>query len=215
MAEFKVGFCISGKGRLFAAALNQKARLAFCPTVAFLDETACPSLEELCHQHGVRVVRCDSVDRKKFDKILCEETLQSDLDLLMLTFNKLIPEEMVLKMEGKIINVHMSLLPAFPGFGALKKAVQAGVRIAGATLHQVTTGIDNGPIVAQCAVAVDPKDNEDSLGFKIYQALEPLYLEVLKFYALGRVELVGNLPSVRNALYQGSLITPTIEPQKL
>ena len=184
-SNFKVGFCISGKGRLFLAALKQSSTLGIMPAFVFLDETASSELDSICQEHNIPCVRCDSSGRAAFDQLLTQKVLDAQLDLLVLTFNKLVPEKIVTGMPRKVLNVHMSLLPAFPGFGALQKAIETGVRIAGATIHEVTTGIDDGPIVAQCEVAVDPHDNVETLGWKIYQELEPLYLQVLASFASG------------------------------
>ena len=76
---------------------------------------------------------------------------------------------------GRVLNIHPSLLPAFPGLHAQAQALAAGVRIAGATVHQVTPGMDEGPIVAQGAVPVLPGDTEDSLSQRILEVEHRIY----------------------------------------
>jgi phosphoribosylglycinamide formyltransferase-1 len=101
-------------------------------------------------------------------------------DAMGLTFNRLIPEQVIEAFGGKIFNLHLSLLPMFPGFGAIKKALASGLPQTGATVHFIDAGIDTGPIIAQKAVAIKASDNEATLGRRQFEAAVPLLLQTVR-----------------------------------
>lgn len=92
---------------------------------------------------------------------------------------------------GRILNVHPSLLPAFPGLHAQQQAFDAGVKVAGCTVHLVDAGLDTGPIVAQEAVAVLPDDDAEALRLRILAAEHRIYAEALGWAVTGRLRLDG------------------------
>ena len=100
---------------------------------------------------------------------------------------------------NRILNIHPSLLPAFPGIDAQGQAHEAGVRISGATVHLVDEGCDTGPILAQAATAVLEDDTRDSLQKRILKLEHVLYPQVLRWAAEGRIELDGGRASIRLA----------------
>lgn len=98
---------------------------------------------------------------------------------------------------GRIVNIHPSLLPAFPGLHAQKQALDYGVRVAGCTVHLVNAGVDSGPIVGQRAVPVAPGDTEDTLSARILEQEHPLYVECLNLLTSGRYRVDGRRVVVR------------------
>jgi phosphoribosylglycinamide formyltransferase-1 len=92
---------------------------------------------------------------------------------------------------GRVLNVHPSLLPAFPGLEAQKQAVEAGVKVTGATVHVVDEGLDTGPILLQEAVPVLPRDSVESLSARILEAEHRLYPRAVRAVLEGRVRLEG------------------------
>jgi phosphoribosylglycinamide formyltransferase-1 len=92
---------------------------------------------------------------------------------------------------GRLVNVHPSLLPAFPGLHAQRQALDYGVKIAGATVHFVEEGVDTGPIIVQASVPVLPDDTEDALSARILVEEHRLYPEAIRLFAEGRLVIRG------------------------
>ncbi|MCX8134262.1 MAG: formyltransferase family protein [Roseococcus sp.] len=106
---------------------------------------------------------------------------------LGLTFNRLLSTEVIDHMEGRIFNLHLSLLPMFPGFGALRRALAEGMRMTAVTVHLVNTTLDQGPILAQGCVPVARRDTRATLGRRLFEAALPLLLQVVR--SIGQGEL--------------------------
>lgn len=102
------------------------------------------------------------------------------LDCMGLTFNRLLPPPVISAFGGRIFNLHLSFLPAFPGFGATRKALASGLRSTGVTVHFVDEGIDTGEIISQTRVSIEPSDNEASLGRRQFEAALPLVLQTVR-----------------------------------
>jgi phosphoribosylglycinamide formyltransferase 1 len=101
-------------------------------------------------------------------------------DCMGLTFNRLIPQSVIDAFKGRIFNLHLSLLPLFPGFGATKKALESGLSHTGVTVHFIDAGIDTGPIIAQREVAIEVSDSEAELGRRQFEAAVPLLLQTIR-----------------------------------
>lgn len=101
-------------------------------------------------------------------------------DAMGLTFNRLIPQSVIDAFGGRIFNLHMSLLPMFPGFGATRKALVSGLPYAGVTVHFIDAGIDTGPIIAQEKVVNKASDSEATLGRRQFEAAVPLLLQTVR-----------------------------------
>ena len=95
------------------------------------------------------------------------------------------------------MNVHPSLLPAFPGLAAQRQALAYGVRVAGATVHFVDEGVDTGPIILQASVPVHAADTEESLSQRILREEHRLYPEAIRLFAEGRLTIAGRHVRVR------------------
>jgi phosphoribosylglycinamide formyltransferase-1 len=104
-------------------------------------------------------------------------------------FMRLLSAPFVRDWEGKIINIHPSLLPAFKGLNVHQQALDAGVRISGCTVHYVVPELDSGPPILQAAVPVEPHDNADSLAARVLEAEHRIYPQALKMVAENRVRL--------------------------
>jgi phosphoribosylglycinamide formyltransferase-1 len=99
--------------------------------------------------------------------------------------------DFVLHWQGRMLNIHPSLLPSFPGLDPHGQALRAGVKISGATVHFVIPETDAGPIIAQAAVAVRDDDNVDTLAARVLAAEHRLYPLALALLATGRIKIVG------------------------
>lgn len=123
--------------------------------------------------------------------------LQSELavrqtELVILAgFMRILPEEFVAQYHGRIINIHPSLLPAFPGLNAQRQALEYGVRYSGCTVHFVDAGVDTGPIIDQAVVKVLPEDTEESLAARILEQEHILLPHCVRLLATGRLRLEG------------------------
>lgn len=115
---------------------------------------------------------------------------------------------------GRVVNIHPSLLPAFPGVDAQRRALEAGVRITGCTVHLVDAGVDAGPILAQSAVPVLDDDDPEALRERILRAEHDLLPRVVKALAEGRLDASGDRPRLRGlAPVEGRLTSlPSEEP---
>jgi phosphoribosylglycinamide formyltransferase-1 len=110
------------------------------------------------------------------------------LDLVCLAgFMRILPGEIVRAFPRRILNIHPSLLPAFPGVHSQRQALRAGVKVSGCTVHFVDEGVDSGPIVLQRTVPVEPDDTEETLAARILEQEHIAYPEALRAVAEGRV----------------------------
>ncbi|WP_243387409.1 phosphoribosylglycinamide formyltransferase [Bacillus kexueae] len=119
--------------------------------------------------------------KKHFEGEILERLHKNHIDLIVLAgYMRLIGPTLLQSFEGKIINIHPSLLPSFPGKNAMEQALTAGVRITGVTIHYVDEGMDTGPIIAQKAVEVEQGETIESLAQKIHDVEHVFYPSVIQ-----------------------------------
>lgn len=130
--------------------------------------------------------------REAFDAAIDAALSEADVKIVCLAgFMRILSDWFARKWEGRLLNIHPSLLPSFKGVHVHEQALQAGVRISGCTVHFVVPELDAGPIIAQAAVAVEHGDTSDALAARILQAEHRLYPAALKMLAEGKVTLDG------------------------
>ena len=130
--------------------------------------------------------------RTEYDQKLIRAIDGAEADLVVLAgYMRLLSPEFVQHYYGRLVNIHPSLLPAFPGLDAQKQALESGVPQSGCTVHFVDEGCDSGPIIAQRRVPVKPDDTEASLSDRILKEEHHLFSECLQLFAEGRVRLDG------------------------
>ena len=100
---------------------------------------------------------------------------------------RILTDDFVMRYEGRMINIHPSLLPAYPGLHTHRRALADGVKIHGCTVHFVTTALDSGPIIIQAAVPVLPGDDEATLAARVLTAEHRIYPAALRWLASGKV----------------------------
>lgn len=208
----RVGFCVSGTGLLFRASVARRKELGIEPVFLVARPNAAADLEEVCAAAGVPIVRLARMPREEFDRTLTKICIDGNADLVSLTFDRIVPPELVRHYAQRMINIHPSLLPAFAGMGGVADTLNAGARFGGATIHEVVDAVDAGPIVAQCVAATIPGESPEAFGKRMFRLLEPMYLQVLKWYADGRVghDDAGRVV-VRDARYGELPIAPALE----
>ena len=143
-----------------------------------------------------------------------DEIENCEIDLICCAgFMRILPPEFVSRFPGKIINIHPSLLPSFPGLHPQKKALDAGVTVTGCTVHYVDEGVDTGPIILQAAVPVLPHDDEETLSARILGYEHRIYPLAVRLIAEGSVHCVdGVVLYSGNAHQEGSgFISPVSE----
>jgi phosphoribosylglycinamide formyltransferase-1 len=206
----RAGFCVSGQGSLFRAAVRRRAETGAEPALLVLETKSAADLDDFAAANGIPAVRLDPRDRAAFDRSLTAALVEAKLDLVALTFDRIIPASLVA--VQRMINVHPSLLPAFAGNRGIERTLESGVRVGGATIHEVVEAVDAGPIVAQAAVEITPSDTVESYGARLYALLEPMFLQVLRWYAEGRVthDERGRV-TVHGARYDTLPVVPALE----
>ena len=149
-------------------------------------------------------------DRSAFEAVLQSALDQHSIDLICLAgFMRLFTAEFVQRWYGRMLNIHPSLLPSFPGLDPQGQALRAGVKISGATVHFVIPETDAGPILMQGAVAVRDDDTPNTLGARILAIEHRIYPEALRLLAGGQIRLEGDICKTGSASPGDVLISPT------
>jgi phosphoribosylglycinamide formyltransferase 1 len=150
-------------------------------------------------------------DRDAFDVALAAEIDRHRPDLVILAgFMRVLGDTFVRRYEGRLVNIHPSLLPSFPGLRTHAAALMAGVKVHGATVHFVTPSLDSGPIVIQAAVAVLAGDTEDALATRVLAQEHVIYPRAVRWFLEGRLSLVnGRVVLAGESAMAGALIAPT------
>jgi len=131
--------------------------------------------------------------REAFDAALAGAIEAWSPDLILLAgFMRIFTPGFIARFPRRILNIHPSLLPAFPGLHTHRQALAAGVKVHGATVHVVTPALDNGPIVIQGAVPVTAEDTEETLAERVLRVEHQIYPQALRWFAEGRIEFAGD-----------------------
>ena len=147
--------------------------------------------------------------REDFDAALAAQIDAFAPDLVVLAgFMRILTPGFTQHYAGRMFNIHPSLLPAFPGLHTHQRALDAGCRLAGATVHFVTAELDHGPIVAQGAVAVADEDTADSLAAKVLRVEHQIYPQAVRWFVEGRLTLAGQRVQVDGGSADGALVCP-------
>ena len=150
--------------------------------------------------------------RESFDLALARAIDGFFPDLVVLAgFMRILTPGFVDHYTARLLNIHPSLLPSFPGLHTHQRAIDEGVRIHGCTVHFVTADLDHGPIVAQAAVAVRSDDNEATLAARVLAEEHRIYPQAVRWFAEDRLRLINGRVEVRDAVYGPSLCAPTVE----
>ncbi|EPZ16852.1 hypothetical protein M622_10145 [Thauera terpenica 58Eu] len=129
-------------------------------------------------------------DRTAFDAALVECIDRFEPDLVVLAgFMRVLTDDFVRRYDGRLINIHPSLLPSFPGLHTHRRALEAGVRVHGATVHFVTPTLDCGPIIVQAVVPVIEGDDEAVLGARVLAQEHRIYAQAVRWFVDGRLRL--------------------------
>jgi phosphoribosylglycinamide formyltransferase 1 len=209
----RIVILISGRGSNMEALINADIPAA---VTAVISNNADTAGLVAARQHGVTsmvVDHRDFSDRSAFDAALAREIDAHQPDLVVLAgFMRVLSGTFVDHYRGRMLNIHPSLLPAFPGLDTHRRALAAGVRIHGCTVHFVTAAVDHGPIVIQAAVPVLPSDTEAHLAARVLREEHRIYPQAVRWFCEGRLTLQADdtvrLDTARSA--DGALISPPV-----
>jgi phosphoribosylglycinamide formyltransferase-1 len=213
----RVAILISGRGSNMTA-LVEAARAQDFPAeiVVVISNKADAGGLAKARDSGVPTVTIESKpfgkDRTGFEAKLQSVLDENRIDLICLSgFMRLFTAEFVRRWHGRMLNIHPSLLPSFPGLDPHGQALRAGVKISGATVHFVIPETDAGPIVMQGAVAVRDQDTPEALAARILEIEHRIYPDALRLVAGGGARLEGDVcKTTANASRDATLISPTI-----
>ena len=198
----RVVVCVSGGGTNLQAILDaiDSGKITNTEILAVISNNAGAKALTRAEDHGIPGICIspkDYADREAFNEAFTAKMVELSPDLVVLAgFLVRIPEQMVSKFSGRIINIHPSLIPSFCGVGyyGLKvheKALERGVKVTGATVHFVNEGMDEGPIIAQKAVAVEQDDTAETLQRRVMEQAEWILLpRAIDDIANGRLRIV-------------------------
>ena len=189
MPNFRVVVLASGTGTLFKALADQAKNIGI-QIVGLISEAEVPACD-LARELGIPVTVVPFIeDRVKWDQNLATELSRLKPSLIVSAgFMKILGPVVLRFHQGKIINTHPALLPAFPGAYAVRDALAAGVTETGTTIHFIDKGVDTGEVIAQARVKVELGDTEESLHERIKQAERALLVETVSDIANGKVTL--------------------------
>jgi len=191
----RLGILLSGRGSNFEAIAGQIAagRLDAEIGVVISNHPAARGIE-IARQRGLKAVCLPSkgLDRETYDRQLVAELKSNRIDLVCLAgFMRLLSAYFIREFPGSILNIHPSLLPAFPGLDAQYQALQHGVKITGCTVHFVDEGLDAGPIILQAAAPVLDDDTVESLSARILKEEHHIYSEAIRMVLSHSYRLQG------------------------
>ena len=220
MARKRVAVLISGRGSNMAALIAAAAAPDYPAEIALVLSNR-PDAPGLAYatKHGIATVVVDHTtfgkDREAFERAMQAELARANIELLCLAgFMRLMTPWFVRTWDGRMINVHPALLPAFKGLDTHARALEAGAKIHGATVHFVVPEMDSGPIIAQGAVAVSDDDTAESLAARVLAVEHRIYPLALRLVAEGRTRIEGNRVAISGAdTGAAELLVPAIAPR--
>jgi phosphoribosylglycinamide formyltransferase-1 len=210
----KIVILISGQGSNMQALLE--ANLP-CQVAAVISNRADAQGLEIARMHGIKteiLSHKNYADRAAFDAALAKIIDQYSPDLIVLAgFMRILTAGFVERYKGKLINIHPSLLPAYPGIDTHERALQDGVKIHGCTVHFVTPDLDHGPIIIQAAVPVLRDDTPQSLSARVLNEEHRIYPQAVRWLCSNQVWLdgIGRVSSDRLEQPGATLFSPGLE----
>ena len=204
MARLRLAVVVSGSGTNLQALIDACAEPGFPAEIVLVvsNRPGAPALGRAARA-GISTDVVDHMrfaDRHAFDAALEARLHAAGAELICLAgFTRLLGEDLVARWRDRLINIHPSLLPAFPGRRVHERVLEAGVRITGCTVHFVRFQMDSGPIIVQAAVPVRPDDTVSSIGERVLAAEHRCYPLAVRLIAEGRVRVVDDAVAIDGA----------------
>ncbi|MFD1136703.1 phosphoribosylglycinamide formyltransferase [Paenibacillus urinalis] len=196
MPGYRIAVFASGQGSNFQALVDAAASGKLDASIELLvsDRPQAPVVEKAtaagieCHVFKPK----EYTSREAYEQEIVAKLEERQIDLVVLAgYMRLLTSVVVDRYAGRLINIHPSLLPAFPGKDAIGQALDYGVKMTGITVHFVDGGMDTGAIIAQRAITVSPEDTTETLAASIHELERELYPEVVSWFTKGLVTLNG------------------------
>jgi phosphoribosylglycinamide formyltransferase-1 len=198
--KVRVGVLASGRGSNLQAIIDAiEARKLDAQIVLVLSNKKDAVALERARKHGLTDVFLDPKpfagqpdSREAYDRAVLDVLRKHDVELVLLAgYMKIVTPVLVKAYENRMMNIHPALLPSFPGLDAQRQALEHGVKISGCTVHFVTEGVDEGPIIIQAAVPVQERDTPETLAARILVEEHKIYPKAVQLYAEGRLKVDG------------------------
>ena len=209
----RIVILISGRGSNMVALLDTGLPATVCAVLS--NDPAAAGLA-IARERGIAASAIDHrryAERAHFDAALIAAIDAHEPDLVVLAgFMRILTDGFVQRYAGRLMNIHPSLLPSFPGLHTHRRALEAGVRVHGCTVHFVTPALDHGPVVIQAAVPVLPGDTENVLAARVLHEEHRIYPQAVRWFCEGRLELTpdGRVRIAGAASASGALISPPL-----
>jgi phosphoribosylglycinamide formyltransferase-1 len=187
-AQAIIDHCAAGKinGRVIAVISNR-------PDAYALERAKESNVDAICLDHK------SFSKREEFDRALLDLLLSLNAELVVLAgFMRILSSEFVQYFEGKMLNIHPSLLPKYPGLNTHQRAIDNSDTFHGASVHFVTAELDGGPVVIQSSLRIEPSDTAETLTSKVAQTEWQIYPEAIKWYCDGRLQMQSGCVSLDN-----------------
>jgi phosphoribosylglycinamide formyltransferase-1 len=212
-AAKRIVVLVSGRGSNMEALLDARVPATFAAVISNVPGAGGLAIAKA---HGVSTAVVDHKnypDRDAFDAALRDAIDSFEPDLVVLAgFMRVLTDATVRHYVGRMLNIHPSLLPAFPGLHTHRRALEAGVRVHGCTVHFVTPELDHGPIVIQAAVPVQPDDTEDVLAARVLAQEHRVYPQAVRWFCENRLSVTaeGKVQVDAAGPSAGALISPAL-----
>ena len=210
-ATTRLAVLASGRGSNLQALLDAIAAGSLPAEVVgvFSDKPAAPALAMVPEALRWSARPRDHADREAFDAALADAVAAVSPDWVVCAgYMRILGTGFIARFAGRLLNIHPSLLPSFPGLHTHQRALDEGVRIHGCTVHFVTAELDHGPVVIQAAVPVIDGDDEASLAARILVQEHRIYPQAVRWFVEGRLTLAGQRVQVDGGSADGALVCP-------
>ncbi len=199
----RIGVLLSGRGSNFEA-LADSAAAGRIPdaeiSIVISNREDAQGLRRAAERRiPARVIPSKGVEREAYDRLVVAALKEARVDLVCLAgFMRLLSPYFVAAFRGRILNIHPSLLPSFPGLESQRQALDYGVKFSGCTVHFVDENLDAGPIVKQAIVPIEPADTDETLAARILREEHRIYTEAVRLVLSGKFRIEGRrvLPTV-------------------
>lgn len=215
----RVAVLASGRGSNLQAVIDaiERGEVQAQIVVVISNKKDAPALER-ARKHGLTDLFIDPKpftgrpdSREAYDRLLLETLQKYDVELVLLAgYMKIVTSVLVHAYQNRMMNIHPSLLPSFPGLDVQKKAIDWGCKLAGCTVHFVTEGVDEGPIILQAAVPILDDDTPETLAARILVQEHKIYPRAVQLFAEGRLRVEGRRVFIAGAKPAGeAIISPS------
>ncbi|PKO73861.1 MAG: phosphoribosylglycinamide formyltransferase [Betaproteobacteria bacterium HGW-Betaproteobacteria-17] len=204
----RVVVLLSGRGSNFQAIVDAALPIEI---VAVISNRPQAAGLDYARAHGLATIALDHTtqpDREAFDALLADEVERHRPDLVVLAgYMRILSAAFIARFEGRLLNIHPSLLPMFPGLNTHERALAEGVKVHGCTVHFVTADLDHGPIAIQAAVPVRADDTPATLAARVLQQEHRIYPQAIRWFAAGRLEIDQGRVNLKGDLTSQSVLS--------